>query len=190
MAPSPTSLINQHSPEAPLDIWEWCWGPCCAPVLRLQLPQGLQDTQQCHRGCPGSQTGVETQIEQAGQSHTGHDTAGTATGFPQHGPGPKNGKHSVLCLFPSTVIICATLQLLLQRSDLSQGKLLPGNKDNLKLQAKFALQGKKICKMHANAQTRHTVSGHCRTQVQFLNWSELVATTRWEPMHVHTLTEM
>lgn len=145
--PHTTSLTNQHSPKLPLDIWGWCWGPCCTPAPRLQLPQGLQDTQQCYRGCPGSQTGVETQIEQAGQSHTGHDRAGTATGFPQHGPGPKNGKHSLLCLFPSTVIICAALQLLLARGvTFHKASFSQGTRTILSYRQNYALQGKKYAK--------------------------------------------
>lgn len=58
----------------------------------------------------GSQTGVETHVEQVGQSHTGHDGAATATGFPQPCPGL-----SLLHLFLSTVIYSIILQLLLTK---------------------------------------------------------------------------
>lgn len=46
----------------------------------------------------------------------------------------------------------------------------------------------KICKMHANAQTGTLCL--VTAGFEFLNWSELVATSRWKRMHVHTLTEM
>lgn len=49
------------------------------------------------------QTGVETQIEQGGQSHTGHGRAGTATGFPQ----PRLGlSRTLLCLL-SSILFCS-----------------------------------------------------------------------------------
>lgn len=42
---TPPHLSTSTVPKGPRDIWEQCQGPCRAPVLRLQLPQGLQDTQ-------------------------------------------------------------------------------------------------------------------------------------------------
>lgn len=82
-----------------------------------------------------SQTGVKTRTEQVGQSHTGHDRALTATGFPQPCPGPFSRTPLLsLPLLKRRYHLYSFAAFAYKRSDLSQGKSLPWNKDNLKLQ--------------------------------------------------------
>lgn len=97
-SPTPPRLSTRRSPEEPTGIREQCRGPCCAPSRGRsaatppgapgRIPPGCGAAAAAPTG--GLQTAVETRVEQAGQSHAGHDRAVTATGFPQPCPGPSS----------------------------------------------------------------------------------------------------
>jgi len=130
--PGTAPRTHRHSGEVP--------GTPPCPVPGAAAPSGapgcapLGSSAAGAAPMPGSQTGVETQIEKVGQSHTGHDRAVTATGFPQPCPGPIS--RTPLPVLPLTqhssrLYRCAAFAD--RRIDLSQSKSLPQNKDNLKL---------------------------------------------------------
>lgn len=83
------SLIDPGQPRGAHRHSGWVPGtPRRAPRPEATaIPGAPGHTPLCRRGCPGSQTGVETRVEQVGQSHAGHGRAVTATGFPQPCPG-------------------------------------------------------------------------------------------------------
>lgn len=167
LAPSPRESAqprspSQRSPKEPISTWSSAGdAPCPIPRLQAVVPH-----QPPHRRV------LKSRVDQVGQSHTGHGRAATATRFPQ--PCPRPSSRTPL---PSPPLLKRCYHLYCfaafayKRSNLPQGKALPWNKDNLKLDIIMHCRTK-YAKKHANAQTHTLLFGHCNSQVQLLNWSD------------------
>lgn len=118
------------------------------------------------------QTSVEIRIGQAGQSHTGHNRAVTATGFPP----PCPGSFSRTPLPSLSVLTCCYhlyrfAAFASKRSDLHKVSYSHGTRTILNYRHNYAVQ-KKNMQNACKCPDMHTAFGHCNIQVQFLNGSE------------------
>ena len=159
----PPHLSTRCSPEQPISIREWCRGPRRAPVPRpwhLQLPQGCRDTHlwaAVPQGLP--RRAARRRLSKHGLSKLAKATQ-LMTGlllrpdFLVPVQGRSAGHLPLLCLFLSAIIVYIVLQLLLTKGvTFHKVSYSHGTRTILSYRHNYALQ-KKICKMHANAQTR------------------------------------
>lgn len=142
--PGCTGIAPPTPPARPIGTGERCQGPA------VPHPEAAQTR--------SSQTSVEIRIGQAGQSHTGHDTAVTATGFPQPGPGPFSRTP-----LPSLAVLTCCYRLYrfaafaYKRSDLHKVSYSHGTRTILSYRHNYAVQKKKYAKCMQMPRYAHCV---------------------------------